>query len=712
MNFEDEILKKKYLKPGENSWKDLCKRIRTIVALDDETLATKIYDIMLAKKFCPAGSILSNIGTDLSMSNCYYIPIKEDSIEGIFDCMKEMAKTFSWRGGVGIDISKLRYKGAKVANAAQYSSGSVSFLPLFSNTVLSIGQGQNKDGKIISRRGAAIASMEDTHPDIEDFIDCKADPDKVFGIDVFKSVPNDVSGMNLSVKVSNKFMQAVEADTDWDLIWNGETVKTIKAKDLFHKIAKRAWESADPGVLFWDTAKKYSTLEFNNEGIKGVNPCGEQNLIDYGSCMLSSFNLLAYSTSGEFNWNEFRKDIPVAVEFMNWVLDHNSHPLKKQREIELQYRKIGMGITGLADSLAIQGIKYSSKEGKDFAMDIMFVLTIEGFKKSSELAKLHGPAPILKDKKDYKVFTNQEFIASVLPSDLIREINEYGVRNTAVTSIAPTGSISIILGNVTSGCEPLFQKEYTRTSRVTEESHKIIHPPAKEYDIPLDNYETSDKIHWKDRIDMQAALQCFCTDSISSTINLPATTTVKEIEKIFKYAWEKELKGVTIYRDGSKDMQVLNKKEEKVPEESLPDILAAERHKVCYKNSKTYITVSKDKSNYPVEVFVSLPSSAGLNKDTKEFEGWRYLETLGLWHALVRLVSLCLRNNIPLKSVVKQLKKSSYIINDLPGLLNRVLSRYIILKDTKGIKCPECESFLVSEGGCMICKNCGYSKCS
>lgn len=707
-SFEDEILRKKYLQPGEKSWEDLVERISGWVKdRRDGRLADGIKEIMLNKRWSPAGSMLAGIGATAkqSFSNCYVVPIQDDSLEGIFEFMEKAARTFSFRGGVGFDLSVLRPKGAPVSNSAKYSTGSVSFLPLISNMVQTIGQN--------GRRGACISTIEISHPDVEDFIKCKSHPDEVFGTDVFNATPKDVSGINLSVKLTDDFMQAVKEDKDWDLEFGGKVYKTVKARDLFHLIASEAWGSGDPGTAFWDNILRNGTTGFVKDGMpESLNPCGEQPLPAFSNCSLSSFNLLAYvdPTTHNLDIDQLNKDIPYVVEFMDLIVDFNNHPLKEQTDKDKQFRKMGIGITGLADTLALMGIIYGSDEAANVAREVMELITVEGFRTSVELAKWHGSAPILESDENLEKFMTQPFMQK-LPVDLKEDIMEYGCRNTAITSIAPTGTLSIILGNLTSGCEPLFQKEYYRVSRITSKPTLIKHPPMKKYGIAPALYVTANEVSWEDRIKMQAALQEWTTDSISATINLPETATVGEIEKIYMTAWQAGLKGITVYRDNCKSVQVLSTtKKDKVKKEGLPDVISADRHIVRYHKSKTYLNVSKDDEGHPVEVFVSVPTSAGLDINGN-FDSATYLTTLSAWSLSARLVSLCLRSGIPLKTILKQIKKSIFTISDLAAILYRTLSKYNGEKLEFGEKCPECGAELTMESGCATCKNCGYSRC-
>ena len=740
----DEVLKKKYLREGETSWKDLCQRIASIIDKDRPKLAQDLYDLMIDKKYSPGGSVLANIGTNLSLSNCYFIPIEDDSIEGIFDFMKHAARTFSFRGGVGTDITVLRYKGCPVNNAAKYSSGSVSFLPLISTMILSIGQGSDKKGNIVARRGAGIASINCTHPDLINFIKCKSNPDEVFGTDIFRSIPNDVSGLNLSVKVSDDFMAAVLSDDKWTLVWNGKPIQVVNARDIFELICKNAHASGDPGILFWDRCIENSTTIFDPKGTPaGVNPCGEQVLPKWGNCNLSAFNLLAFvnPTSREFDFLAFRRAVSIATEFADYIIDINNHPLPQQTKMDKHLRKVGLGILGLADALAAMGKKYSSLDGRTFGGTIMEIITSEAANTSVKLAEKYGNAPCLETKDQRINFTQQKFIQN-LSEDLKHDIVKTGLRNSAFSTIAPTGTLAIVLGNLTSGCEPLFQREYYRKSRTTGKEHKIVHPPIIEFGIDPDAYETADEIHWKYRIAMQSALQEWTTDSISSTVNLPADTSIEDIYSIYEMAWRSDLKGITIYRDKSKDVQVLNKDNGICLDRPLdinyhsapkrPKSLPCDIHFATAKGEKYVILVGKF-NDKPYEVFAGLADALYIPSTCKEGEiikngkskyslkiKIRGIETE--YHdiakslmndkerLITRLLSLGLRHGIYLKFIIAQCKKATGSLVDFGSVIARILKKYSDVLDTVE-HCPECGGKLTAESGCLSCKECGWSKC-
>jgi len=506
------------------------------------------------KKFMPAGRILAGRGLDklgrkITLSNCYVMPKVEDNIESIFDTAKYLARTYSYGGGVGLNISKLRPKGARVNNAANTTTGAVSFMDLYSLVTGLIG--------MRGRRGALMLNMDCNHPDIEDFIDVKNDLSKV-------------TYANISINVDDKFMEAVERDEDYTLFFyveaTGEEIKkTVRARDLFRKIAYNNWNMAEPGVLFIDRIKSWHLLSEDPEfEYAGVNPCAEEPLPAYGSCNLSSINLSEFvkkpfTKHAYFEFERFGEMVREGVIYLNEVLDENMklHPLPQQREMAAEYRQIGLGIMGLADMFIKLGVKYGSDESISLIHKIGHVMINEALRQSALLAKEYGPYP--KYKRD--AVLNSPFLLSNAASDVLDLIKEYGLRNSQLLTIAPTGSISTLIG-CSNGVEPIFQISYTRKSEslhLVDTYYKVFTPIVKEYmnknkitreeDLP-DFIVTAYDIDYKKRIDVQAAWQQYIDASISSTVNVPYDFTVEEVEDLYYYAWKKGLKGVTIYREG------------------------------------------------------------------------------------------------------------------------------------------------------------------
>ncbi|NLV76205.1 MAG: adenosylcobalamin-dependent ribonucleoside-diphosphate reductase [Tissierellia bacterium] len=506
------------------------------------------------KKFMPAGRILAGRGLDkygrkITLSNCYVMPKVEDNIESIFDTAKYMARTYSYGGGVGLNLSKLRPKGAKVNNAANTTTGAVSFMDLFSLVTGLIG--------MKGRRGALMLNMDCNHPDIEDFIDVKNDLSKV-------------NYANISVNITDDFMKAVEKDEDYELYFyvdatDEEIRKVVKARELFRKISENNWNMAEPGILYqnridsWHLMSEDDSFEF-----AGVNPCAEETLPGYGSCNLSSINLSEFvknpfTTRAEFDFDGFSEMVREGVIYLNEVLDENMnlHPLKEQREMSRELRQIGLGIMGVADMFIKMGIKYGSEESIELIHQIGKVLVNEALRQSALLAAEYGPFPRYKEEAVLK----SPFLLSNAEEDVLQLIRKYGLRNSQLLTIPPTGSISTLIG-CSNGLEPIFQISYTRKSESLHHEdtyYKVFTPIVKEYmdrnnitreeDLP-DFFVTTSNLDYKSRIDVQAAWQQYIDASISSTVNVPNEFTVEEVEELYMYAWKKGLKGVTIYRDG------------------------------------------------------------------------------------------------------------------------------------------------------------------
>ncbi|QQY79001.1 ribonucleoside-diphosphate reductase class II [Keratinibaculum paraultunense] len=506
------------------------------------------------KKFMPAGRILAGRGLDkygrkITLSNCYVMPKVEDNIESIFDTAKYMARTYSYGGGVGIDLSKLRPRGAKVNNAANTTTGAVSFMDLYSLVTGLIG--------MKGRRGALMLSMDCNHPDIEEFIDVKNDLNKI-------------NYANISVNVTDDFMRAVEEDKDYELYFyvdaTGEEIrKIIKARKLFRKIAENNWNMAEPGVLYQDRINSWHLMsEDDSFKFAGVNPCAEETLPAYGSCNLSSINLSEFvknpfTSKANFDFKGFAEMVREGIIYLNEVLDENInlHPLKEQRELSRDLRQIGLGIMGVADMFIKMGIKYGSEESIELIHHIGKVLVNEALKQSALLAAEYGPFP----RYNREAILKSPFLLSNAEEDVLELIKKYGLRNSQLLTIPPTGSISTLIG-CSSGLEPIFQISYIRKSESLhggDTYYRVFTPIVKEYmdkynivreeDLP-DYFVTTLNLDYKARIDVQAAWQQYIDASISSTVNVPNDFTVEQVEELYMYAWKKGLKGVTIYRDG------------------------------------------------------------------------------------------------------------------------------------------------------------------
>lgn len=506
------------------------------------------------KKFMPAGRILAGRGLDklgrkITLSNCYVMPKVEDNIESIFDTAKYLARTYSYGGGVGLTLSKLRPKGARVNNAASSTTGAVSFMDLYSLVTGLIG--------MRGRRGALMLNLDVNHPDIEDFIDVKNDLSKV-------------TYANISVNIDDKFMEAVKKDEEYDLYFKVEAtgeeiLKRIKAKELFRILAKNNWNMAEPGILYknkidsWHLMSDDSSFEF-----AGVNPCAEETLPAFGSCNLSSINLSEFVKNpftrySRFEFEKFSEMVRNGVIYLNEVLDENMnlHPLNEQREMSADLRQIGLGIMGLADMFIKLGIKYGSSESISLIHQIGRTMINEALRQSALLAEKEGSFP----KYNAEAVLNSSFLKSNVDEDVLELIKEYGLRNSQLLTIPPTGSISTLIG-CSNGVEPIFQISYTRKSESLHHEdtyYQVFTSIVKDYmdennlsredELP-DFFITTSNLDYKDRIEVQAAWQQYIDASISSTVNVPNSFTVEEVEDLYIYAWERGLKGITIYRDG------------------------------------------------------------------------------------------------------------------------------------------------------------------
>lgn len=716
--------------------------------------------LLRSGKFIPAGSILSACNNDTkgSFSNCYYVPIRHDSIEGIFDAHKEIARTFSYRGGVGTDITVLRPKEEKVDNTAKTSSGSVSFMPSLSELTKTICQN--------GRRGALLISIDIRHPDILDFIWSKAMPEKVFEKDIFTKNLPDISNANITIKLTDEFMRAVEEDKEWTFIfpniennkdlynnyWNGDyddwvviggklrKYKTLKAKEILNQISEASWICGDPGISFIDTVQKHTFGTYIHKDLKpvGYNACSEQPMANDNNCLLGAFVLPKYIIDKKFDFESFEKDVEVATRIMNLISDLNEdkHPLQQQKIADSFGKRIGIEFTGFGDICAALGFKYGDIDSIFLAETLTDSLLQVQLRTSCDIAIEGVCCLAMRSEESRKGFIENSIIE--LGEDLTNDIFDYGLANTSFNTIGPCGSISIISGNCTSGIEPLFKFSYRRKNRIDNKEYEFIHLPACEYmlknfdkfkGLTLNQakeelcYLEADEIPWKNRIKIQSALQKNIDASISSTINLPGNVNQNIIQEIYKYAWGKNLKGVTVFRDGCKEgilsdatkvKKIINVFPE-IFEKELLDVEDAIRHRVVWKKSKLYVNVSVDEDNKPIEIFAKLPKEAGVNDDGV-FNPSLWQEKTSHWDSICRLVSMLLRYSIPVKNIIEQLDRSTYSMVDAAGVLKRVLSKYNviekIMESGNGLTCKECgNSSYFYEGGCGICKDCGYSEC-
>ena len=535
----------------------------------------KIGQLIRDRKFLFAGRILANRGLpkdgiNITYSNCYVLQPPQDNIESIFDTAKYIARTFSYGGGVGIDISNLRPKGAKVHNAAKTTTGAVSFMDLYSMATGLIGQK--------GRRGALMISMDVNHPDIEDFIDIKTDLDRV-------------TKANISVRINDEFMKAVLNKTMYEckfIVDSGREVitKEVDAHKLFMKLITNNWDFAEPGILFWDNIENNHLLSADKEfKYAGINPCAEEPLPAGGSCLLGSINLSEFvtdpfSADAIFDNEKFKECVRDCVVGLNEVLEEGLllHPLQQQKESVSKYRQIGLGVMGIADMLIKLNIRYGSEEAVKLCEELSNMMLNEAIKQSALIAKEHGPF----EKYNEEVIFNSKFFINNVNDEVKELVRQYGLRNSQLLTIPPTGTISTMLG-ISGGIEPIFNLSYFRKTESVHDKdvvYKVYTPVVKEYmDAKNINDEeqlseifvTAMTLNPQERIKMQSEWQKNIDASISSTINLPNEATLEDVYNIYVSAWKNDLKGITIYRDGCKRSGILTN--EKPKEEDKREIL-------------------------------------------------------------------------------------------------------------------------------------------
>lgn len=520
----------------------------------------KIRDRIANRQFLFGGRILANRGLPakgikVTYSNCYVLAPPQDNIESIWGTAGNMAKTYAYGGGCGISLRDIRPRGAEVHNNARTTTGAVSFMPLYSLTTETIGQ----EG----RRGALMISIPSSSPDLEEFIDVKA-------------VEGAITGANISIEIDDAFMHAAKAGIDYRLHFTvkdtGEVIERwVNAKKLYEKIIANNWDWAEPGMLFWDTISRYHLMAKHRKFyFAGTNPCAEEPLPPGGSCLLGSINLSEFVRNpftpfAYFDFAEFTVAVWDAVRALNDVLDEGLplHPLEEQRQSVRELRQIGLGVMGLADTFIMMGIKYGEEESLELSHQIGHTLANEAMRKSALIAAAEGTF----DWYDWEVIKESDYFKAVATPEIYELVKQYGLRNSQILCIAPTGSIATMLG-VSGGMEPFFSLAYDRKTKSLHGKdviYRVEEPIVEKYrqatgnldgELP-DYFVTAMTLDWRKRIDMQSVWQTYIDASISSTVNLPKEITIEETMDLYMYAWEKGLKGATIFRDGSKKAGIL-----------------------------------------------------------------------------------------------------------------------------------------------------------
>lgn len=721
------VLERRYLKKDGNGRpaerpEDLFRRVARSIAAADAHFDSKadikkteqeFYNLMTEFVFMPNSPTLMNAGRRLGqLAACFVLPI-DDSIDSIFETLRHTAMIHKSGGGTGFSFSRVRPENDWVFSTQRISTGPVSFMTVFDVATETVKQGG-------TRRGANMGILRVDHPDIEEFIQSKTDMARL-------------NNFNISVALTSSFMKALSADKDYDLInpRNNKVAKRVSARAIFDQIVRAAWQSGEPGIIFLDHINRANPVPHLGK-IEATNPCGEQPLLPYESCNLGSINLSKMISGGKLDRVKLKQTVRSAVHFLDNVIEVNKYPLSEIETVSKKTRKIGLGVMGFADMLIKLGIPYDSKRGVKQAEQVMGFILREARKASSELAKKRGNFAAYK--------------GSIFDDPKTRYM-----RNATVTTVAPTGTISIIAG-CSSGVEPVFAVAYERKVLDGEtlfEMHPLFEKVAKKNRFYSDDLaeqvtETGsirnikgipDKIkrffvtahdiapEWHIRI--QAAFQKYTDNAVSKTVNFPHDATPEDVEKVYRLAYETGCKGVTIYRYGSRDRQVLNigreqarQAREDVARSGEPGIVPRVRpvqtrgvtERINTGCGKLYVTINEDDQGI-CEVFAQMGKAGGCAASQIEATG--------------RLISLALRSGVKVEAVLKQISgircpspiwQNGKMVLSCPDGITQVIKNYTQISTTEMPAmmgaCPDCGGALEHEGGCLVCRSCGFSRCS
>ena len=726
----------------EDSWRRIARALAAVEA-DPALWEGRFYAALEDFKFLPAGRITAGAGTGraVTLFNCFVMGTIPDTMGGIFDALKEAALTMQQGGGIGYDFSTIRPRGAEVKGVAADASGPLSFMDVWDamcRTIMSAG----------SRRGAMMATMRCDHPDVEAFIAAKKDPARL-------------RMFNLSVLVTDAFMAAVKADGPWELQFGGKVYKTLPARDLWNRIMRNTYDFAEPGVIFIDRINQANNLSYV-ETIAATNPCGEQPLPPYGACLLGSVNLAAlveapFSAQARIDEARLAELVALAVRMMDNTVDASRFPLPQQEAEAQAKRRIGLGVTGLADALLMVGLRYGSDEAAAQTEAWMKAIARASYLASVGLAREKGAFPLF-DAEPYLASGNMK----AMDADVREAVRAHGIRNALLTSVAPTGTISLFAGNVSSGIEPVFAYAYTRKvlqkdgSRTEEEvvDYAVRLWRETHGDAPLPDYfVNAQTLPPLDHVKMQAAAQAWVDSSISKTINCPEDISFEDFQEVYLAAWDQGCKGCTTYRPNAVTGSVLTVSEKEAKPAPVqggevvylsdpldrPAALEGQTYKLKWPGSEhaLYITVNDiviAGHRRPFEVFIN----------SKNMEHYAWIV------ALTRMISAVFRRGGDVSFVVEELKavfdprggawmEGRYIPSILAAI-GGVIERHLIAigfiageglglkSDPKaevrvvglpnpggapqGQACPNCGSYaLQMKEGCMTCNDCGHSKC-
>ncbi|MBJ11540.1 MAG: ribonucleoside-diphosphate reductase, adenosylcobalamin-dependent [Candidatus Marinimicrobia bacterium] len=752
-NLGSDVLENKYLAPWEKHPWELWQRQAHAIASVEKTKSLKnewekkFFQILEDYKFVPGGRIMHGAGREditTTLNNCYVVAVKNDSVKSIYETIINEALTYKFGGGCGHDLSVLRPAGEAINGTGGESCGPTGFMNLFSENTNTIAQH--------GRRGANMQTLRIDHPDIEKFISIKTGD-----VDMVKY-------SNISVLLTHEFMNAVKTNSDFELKYDNKLYKTVNAKNLWNKIIEHAHASAEPGLLFWDTMTDYHNAEYCSP-LVSTNPCAEQPLPDGGCCNLGAVNLERFvDENGNFNIEDFKETVAIGTRFLDNVIDYNMdrHALPDQKQNATNDRRVGLGILGLGDMLVRMGIQYDSEDALQTVDQIMQIFRDSAYETSNQLSVEKGGYPNF----DWKGYSKSKFVKN-LPKSLQNKIKKDGIRNCTLTTVAPTGSGAIV-ARVTSGIEPIFATSYKRMVKKNDgygkefDQYKVYHPIIEKLfgndeDLPP-HVVTAHNIDPFFRVKMQGVIQKYIDSSISSTVNLAKETTVETIADIYTAAYDSGLKGITVYREGSREGILVtdndSKEEEKINTEQKapindsittpktprlrPTQTSGVTRRIRTGEGTLYITINEDKNGL-CEVFTTIGKAGGNAAAQSE--------------AISRLISLALRSGIDPRSIVRQLKgisgpnptwEDGRLILSTPDAIGKAMDDYLneqrdingntgdninkklritmagVSKelDTKTkqnnghLVCAKCNNHsVINEGGCLTCKECGWSKC-
>ena len=726
----------------EDSWRRVARAL-AVVEKEPAVWEERFYKALEGFKYLPAGRIAAGAGTgrNVTLFNCFVMGTVPDNMGGIFDGLKEAALTMQQGGGIGYDFSTIRPRGAEVKGVAADASGPLSFMDVWDamcRTIMSAG----------SRRGAMMATMRCDHPDVEAFIEAKKDAARL-------------RMFNLSVLITDPFMAAVKADGPWELVFGGRVYKTLQARDLWNKIMRNTYDFAEPGVIFIDRINAANNLSYC-ETIAATNPCGEQPLPPYGACLLGSINMPtlvtgAFGPDAKLDLDALDDLVRVAVRMMDNVVDASRFPLPEQQAEARAKRRIGLGVTGLADALLMLGQRYGSVEAAAQTEAWMHAIARASYLASVDLAKEKGAFPL---------FEADAYLAAGnmmnMDEDVRAEIRTHGIRNALLTSIAPTGTISLYAGNVSSGIEPVFAYAYKR--KVLQKDGSRTEEEVVDYAVRLwrelkgdtalpDYFVNAQTLPPLDHVRMQAAAQKWIDSSISKTINCPEDISFDEFKEVYMAAWDQGCKGCTTYRPNAVTGSVLtvSEAEDKSPAEAHASLESGE---VVYLTEPLDRPASLEGNTYKVKwpgsehaLYITINDIiiSGHRRPFEVFINSKNMEHFAWTVALTRMISAVFRRGGDISFVVEELKAvfdprggawmNGKYIPSILAAIGGVIEQHLVaigfiegegmgLKSDpqaevialgsapRGKACPSCGEFgLRMVEGCMTCGSCGHSKC-